>query len=513
MGDNARRASSGGGRRFVVPGGVPHMAPVLELGEEQVWCRQVPDYLCARESGDQQTYQEIGRWTYSHPDEVGELVAGLLAYAVTTVSTAYGVHAREVLAHIARQRRDCPPDNAHQLAAEVLEGYHASVELVDLELSADADALEQLIDRVMVSPDMRYGAVAGLADITIAVMRWKWGSAGPMLAALRYGFTGVGDPQASVGGLADPGPALTAAFEAALGLPATTGARLDGSSRSWTTGELFTGMRLVTSFLCYRDAGAVSSLGRVREWLEANPNAGMGFLQGLVGFAQTALLHTRGHASAMALTRELITTADSRPVPAEAAEVPCGEEFAEGYRGAPAILHHLLGGDHPAFNVLISRAQENVSLVWGTAIGLAEISLEVAGATLGSSTQVAHGLHDVMAAFSAGAAAEEDSCPDDGHLSARDRTIRRLTRSLQGPEGLLAGEQVDYEVLPDEWLQVRWTGKHSAIDVWRVLTEQFGDEVEKGDTWHPLMTTVSLGGVRVKLFPRDYITYATGGRT
>lgn len=97
----------------------------------------------------------------------------------------------------------------------------------------------------------------------------------------------------------------------------------------------------------------------------------------------------------------------------------------------------------------------------------------------------------------------DDSRPTADH----DTMILRLAGLLEGPEGLLARTRVDYEVLPDGQLQVRWRGPYSATRVCHELEEQFGDEVRKDGAWYPLLTDVKIGDVLVRLYPRDFVRY------
>lgn len=92
-----------------------------------------------------------------------------------------------------------------------------------------------------------------------------------------------------------------------------------------------------------------------------------------------------------------------------------------------------------------------------------------------------------------------------------DTMILRLAGLLEGPEGVLARTRVDYEVLPDGCLQVRWPGPYSATRVCRELEEQFGDEVTQDGVWFPLRVDVKIGDLRVRLNPRDLGLYWARG--
>jgi hypothetical protein len=391
-------AADGHSDRFLVPNGSPHLAPVIEPSGGEAMREFAWLLLSARDRADQNAQDHVSNWLSTHRGESVELLQGLTWMAAATMRDMYESSAREELAKIAAARSESWQVATTQLDSETLEGYLAATELVNDDLRSDTTSFYELFDRLIRTPTSTRGAIFGTADLIIEAARNTRGSAQEWIALLRYMNTGQGKPTGSLG-VPHPTTDLTGELAADLGGPDTDPPATTPSPLLWTAQDCFAGAQLVTSYLCYRDAGATVSEHRIRDWLRDHPASICGFLVGLTNLAYTLLTAEAGDREAALRTTSHITNVMANMHPrTEPDEIQSAPEGTEGFRSAAAMLTHRIHEDQDAQNLLLHRILQTWSLSWGAIQGLTTIAV----ATLESfddPTELLHDLHSYASAI------------------------------------------------------------------------------------------------------------------
>jgi hypothetical protein len=155
----------------------------------------------------------------------------------------------------------------------------------------------------------------------------------------------------------------------------------------------------VTSYLCYRDAGATESEHRIRDWLCDHPASICGFLVGLTNLAYTLLTADAGDREAALRTTSHITKVMANMHPrTEPDEIQSTHECTEGFRSAAAMLTHRIREDQDAQNALLHRILQSWSLSWGAIQGLTTIAV-AALESFDDPTELLHDLHSYASAI------------------------------------------------------------------------------------------------------------------
>ena len=156
---------------------------------------------------------------------------------------------------------------------------------------------------------------------------------------------------------------------------------------------MFAGFRLVTSYLCYHDAGATLSEHRIRDWLREHPASICGFVLGLMTLAHSMLAAETGNREQALLSHQGITRviASMRPH-TERGEIQSKAEFVEGFRSGAALLGHRIRDDQEGQDLVLHRILETWSLSWGAIQGLTVITV-AALEYYDNPTEFLHDLH------------------------------------------------------------------------------------------------------------------------
>jgi hypothetical protein len=413
----------------------------LGIRERLAGVGQMLGLLACREAGDRDGQAQLRQWFDVHPMGAAGLVAYLAQRACEALTGRRGEQALAQLRFMTMGRlsagyRDTIAGLEGWAGQEsMLDSYGWATLLTERVLVGDVAGREELTDRMTCSPEACWGAVLGLADLVLAELRLSWDPLSSWFE--RVAAESLGQAEAAVAdrsgawtatgghaGLPHTAPAVTtppvgpedsvarwARLESrfsdvtavVVGYPQVP----DPCDRAWSVGVALGSALLVTRerqlagghrgapLRLVEDSHGALMQSRVRAALLREPTMAPGMI---------SLLGRRAHVTC----REVLgpyagqaTQADCDQVRQDYERSDPTSMWARGWYLAHLLLVHHTRGDLTQIRRVEAQASESGELAWGTALGLAELTIAYARHGLDDSAAWIHLLRSLDIAVTA----------------------------------------------------------------------------------------------------------------